>query len=208
MKTSLAGELLQEVWVVTKFKWVPNWSQKAIQIEPLGALGLIFWDFVRFWKDVFFLWVFGSAKSLPEIAKFINVGRQIEQMWFVWSGSAGEAACWGRERIGVLKIEDHLLSDLARRTEVGGGSECAMRREHRRPPFCSSAFRCIRLLQLLARCKTANCDNASSLSRIQKFSLVLDCLLRLRKLLAKWLLSGSKVQGQPGKFDFSILRVT
>ena len=66
------------------------------------------------------------------------------------SFGSGEAACRGRERVGALKIEEHSFSDLARRTGGGGGSECAMRREHRRPPICSSAFWCMRLLQLLA----------------------------------------------------------
>ena len=41
----------------------------------------------------------------------------------------GKRKSWG--------FEDcmYLLSDSARRTEGGGGSECAMRREHRRPPI-------------------------------------------------------------------------
>ena len=54
-----------------------------------------------------FFMSFGSAKSQPEIAKFSNVGGQIENMWFVSSGSAGEVACQGRERVGVLKIAEH-----------------------------------------------------------------------------------------------------
>ena len=54
---------------------------------------------------------------------------------YFWSGSAGEAACQGRERVGALKIEEHSLSDLARRTEGGGGSMGY--RLFRRPPDLS-----------------------------------------------------------------------
>ena len=64
-----------------------------------------------------------------------DFGRQSENIYLVLEGSAGEAACQRRERVGVLKIEEHSLSGFARRTEGGGGSEYAMRREHRRPPF-------------------------------------------------------------------------
>ena len=42
-------------------------------------------------------------------------------MTAIWSGSAGEAACREREKVDVLKIEEHSLSDLARRTERVGG---------------------------------------------------------------------------------------
>ena len=44
---------IEEVGVVKKFdeQWMPKWSQ--IETEPLGAHGQVFWDFVRFWKDVF-----------------------------------------------------------------------------------------------------------------------------------------------------------
>ena len=68
-----------------------------------------------------------------------DFGRQIEQTRLVWEGSAGEAVCQGGERGGVMLPEfedsagEHSVKDLARRSEGGGGSECAMRREHRRP---------------------------------------------------------------------------
>ena len=65
--------------------------------------------------------VFGSAKSRPKIAMISDFGRQIDSGWLVLEGSAAEAACRGRERVGVLKIEEHSLSGSARRTEGGGG---------------------------------------------------------------------------------------
>ena len=36
-----------------------------------------------------------------------DFGRHMEKTWLVLEESAGEAACRGRERVGVLKIEDH-----------------------------------------------------------------------------------------------------
>ena len=68
------------------------------------------------------------AKSLPKIEKLNNVGGQFEKLWFVWSGSAGEAVCWGGERAGVMLPEfedftvEHSVKDSARRSEGGGGS--------------------------------------------------------------------------------------
>ena len=50
-----------------------------------------------------FLMSFGLAKSQPP-QKISDVDRQIDSDGLVWSGSAGEAACRGRERVGVLKI--------------------------------------------------------------------------------------------------------
>ena len=50
---------------------------------------------------------FGSAKSLPKIEAISDFGRQSENIHLVLKGSAGEAACWGRERVEVLKIEEH-----------------------------------------------------------------------------------------------------
>ena len=60
-------------------------------------------------------------------AKFSNVGGQLEKMWLVCEGSAGEAVCWGGERGGVQlpEFEDfaggHSIKDSARRSEGGGG---------------------------------------------------------------------------------------
>ena len=47
---------------------------------------------------------------------------KLKNSWLVLEGSAGEAACRGREIVGVLKIEEHSVSVLARRTEGSGGS--------------------------------------------------------------------------------------
>ena len=47
-----------------------------------------------------FVMSFGSAKSRPEIAKFSNVGGQVDSGRLFGEGSAGEAVCRGRERVG------------------------------------------------------------------------------------------------------------
>ena len=45
---------------------------------------------------------FWLGKSRQQIAILINFGRQIEKKRFVLEGLAGEAVCWGRERVGVM----------------------------------------------------------------------------------------------------------
>ena len=54
-----------------------------------------------------FLCFSGSAKSRPTIAMISDFGRQIDPGRLVLEGSAGEAACRGRERVGVLKIGEY-----------------------------------------------------------------------------------------------------
>ena len=51
--------------------------------------------------------MFGLAKSLPQIQKISDFDKQIDSGRLVWSGLAGEAACQGREKVGVLKSEKH-----------------------------------------------------------------------------------------------------
>ena len=68
------------------------------------------------------------AKSRPQIANFSNVGGEFEQVWFVLSGSAGDAVFQGGERGGVElpEFEDfaggHSVKGSACRSEGGGGS--------------------------------------------------------------------------------------
>ena len=52
------------------------------------------------------IWMsFWFGKKSAQIAMISDFGRQIEKNWLVWEGSAGEAACQGRERVGVMLPE-------------------------------------------------------------------------------------------------------
>ena len=55
-------------------------------------------------KEGVFVCFWASAKSRRTIAMISELGRQIEKTWLDLEGSAGEAACRGRERVGVSKI--------------------------------------------------------------------------------------------------------
>ena len=51
------------------------------------------------------LCVLGPAKSRPTIAMINDFGRQIDSSCLFLEGSAGEAVCRGRERVGVMLPE-------------------------------------------------------------------------------------------------------
>ena len=84
--------------MVTKLneKRLPKSPPRVTNIEPLGAHGLCFCDFVRFWKYVFFDEFFDRQTSRPQIQNISDFGRQIEHLWLVLKGSAGEAVCSSR----------------------------------------------------------------------------------------------------------------
>ena len=92
------------------------------QNRAIGRPWLICVEMLGGFERMCFWVVFGLAKSLPQTQTIRDFDRQFDPVGLLWSGSAGEAACQGRERVGVLTIEEYLLSDSARRTEGGGGS--------------------------------------------------------------------------------------
>lgn len=53
--------------------------QQIIKFEPLGAHGRDLWRFCEVLKRFVFWWVFGSAKSLPNITMISDFGGQVEK---------------------------------------------------------------------------------------------------------------------------------
>ena len=66
-----------------------NWASMVELFEMLGG-------FERMCSLMSF-WI--GKKVGQQIQNISDVDRQFENMWLVWSGSAGEAACWARERV-------------------------------------------------------------------------------------------------------------
>ena len=120
----------------------------SYQNRAIGRPWSSFFEILCDFESMCFL-VFGSAKNRPQIANFSNVGGQFEKTRLVLEGSAAEAACWGREGVGVLKIEMHLLSDLARRTEGGGGLEATASAADPYENSCWWILYCMSVLRLL-----------------------------------------------------------
>ena len=73
--------------------------QKVIRIEPLGVHGRVF-EIVGGFERIFLLMSFGIGKKPAQNSKFRDFDKQIDSDGLVWSGSAGEAACQERERVG------------------------------------------------------------------------------------------------------------
>ena len=129
--------------------------------------------FLRFWTTswgVWFLRDFQSRKSHPKINKTAGEDDQEEPCTIFEGGVGGRGgARWG---FGVWKFWDLQEPDSDSSTPFQpcqrqgaadlnapcGASTAA-------PSSCRSAFWCVRLLRLMAFCKTANCRIAISLQR-------------------------------------------
>ena len=122
--------------MVTKFdeKWMPQWSQQVIKIEPLGANAQVFSEFVRFWKDFFF-----DEFLVPQ-----KVGQQIAEMRLLAAVGDFPRKFWQGWRVGrcPLKLFRAVLESwmnsgigfctLVPRQARGGGFQGL--RPTRRPP--------------------------------------------------------------------------
>ena len=86
-------------------KWVPEWFQKVIKTEPFGAHGCGFEILGGFERMCVLDEFFGLAKSRPKIVMISDFGSQLDSAWLFCSGWAGEAACQGGERGGVMLPE-------------------------------------------------------------------------------------------------------
>ena len=84
---------------------------------------------------------FRTAKSWPKIDKVGGLGRLKAKVRATFGRVGGQGG--GHRRL-LESDRNWQESDNASRTPCtpkrGGGSECAMRREHRRPRICRSAF--------------------------------------------------------------------
>ena len=148
-------------------KWLHEWLQN----QPWSARGHHFWDFGWLLEGSDFSWNFDRQKVCVKFAKIATWGGQWRKLMQIVVGVGGG----GLARRGFWSLRIRRSAEYGvwfdtpfypQRGAADLNAPCGA--STAAPSLCRSAFWCVRLLQLLALCKTLNCRYAISLLRFLK----------------------------------------